>query len=155
MKQEAGESPNGRNDRAIRVAAAWYTERLPGHKVGGRARWRRWVGRTECVGGHGQCPGHGTQRYPSCPPPLATHPPCQVILLTDDADNRRKAGLLGVEALGSAAYARQRAAEQPELQDLVATAVEARKEAEAAEGGAGGAAAGALCRLWGQGRGGS
>ena len=38
VKQEAGESPNDRNDRAIRVAAAWYTARLPGHKV------RRWVG---------------------------------------------------------------------------------------------------------------
>lgn len=33
MKQEAGETPNDRNDRAIRVAAAWYTARLPGHKV--------------------------------------------------------------------------------------------------------------------------
>lgn len=33
IKQEPGESPNDRNDRAIRVAAQWYTKRLPGHKV--------------------------------------------------------------------------------------------------------------------------
>jgi hypothetical protein len=30
---EPGESPNDRNDRAIRVAAAWYAKRLPGQKV--------------------------------------------------------------------------------------------------------------------------
>jgi hypothetical protein len=84
VQQEAGESPNDRNDRAIRVAAAWYTARLPGQKI---------------------------------------------ILLTDDADNRRKAGDMGVEALGSAVYAKQRAAEQPELQDLVTAAAAARDEA--------------------------
>lgn len=54
----------------------------------------------------------------------------QLILLTDDAENRRKAGELGVQALGSAAYTRQRATEQPELQDLVAAAVAARGEDE-------------------------
>lgn len=42
-----------------------------------------------------------------------------------------------MEALGSAAYARLRASEQPELQDLVAAAVESRKESEAGEGGVG------------------
>ncbi|KAI3428619.1 hypothetical protein D9Q98_007442 [Chlorella vulgaris] len=82
---EPGESPNDRNDRAIRVAADWYTKRLPARKL---------------------------------------------ILLTDDAENRRKAGELGVQALGSAAYTRQRATEQPELQDLVAAAVAARGEDE-------------------------
>jgi hypothetical protein len=54
----------------------------------------------------------------------------QVILLTDDAANRRKAADMGVEALGSAAYAKQRAAEQPELQDLVAAAAAAREDGE-------------------------
>lgn len=45
----------------------------------------------------------------------ASHP--QVILLSDDADNRHKAEEMGVTALSSAAYARQRAAEgQAELQ---------------------------------------
>ena len=29
IKAEAGESPNDRNDRAIRVATAWYKQRLP------------------------------------------------------------------------------------------------------------------------------
>lgn len=29
VSQEAGETPNDRNDRAIRVAAQWYTQRLP------------------------------------------------------------------------------------------------------------------------------
>ena len=75
-------------------------------------------------------------------PPRPT-PPAQVILLTDDADNRRKAGEVGVEALGTAAYARMRAAEgQAELQDLVAAAVEARKDGEGVEGGAGGSGGG-------------
>ena len=92
VQQEAGESPNDRNDRAIRVAAAWYTARLPGQKV---------------------------------------------ILLTDDADNRRKAKEMGVETLGSAAYAKQRAAEQPELQDLVTAAAAAARD----EAGPSGAAA--------------
>jgi PIN domain len=46
VQHEAGESPNDRNDRAIRVAAAWYQARLP---------------------------------------------PGRVLLLTNDADNRRKA----------------------------------------------------------------
>lgn len=37
---EPGESPNDRNDRAIRVAAAWYAKRLPGQKVRpGRRQW--------------------------------------------------------------------------------------------------------------------
>lgn len=55
-------------------------------------------------------------------PPLSLSPAphsnlFQVILLSDDADNRRKAEELGVTALSSAAYARQRAAEgQAELQ---------------------------------------
>ncbi|EFN55177.1 hypothetical protein CHLNCDRAFT_35599 [Chlorella variabilis] len=98
IQQEPGESPNDRNDRALRVAAAWYTRRLPAHTV---------------------------------------------ILLTDDADNRRKAADAGVEALGSAAYARQRAAEQPELQDLVAAAAAARDgEEDGAGHGAGAGVAG-------------
>lgn len=29
IKAEPSESPNDRNDRAIRVAAAWYTQRIP------------------------------------------------------------------------------------------------------------------------------
>jgi len=33
IKAEAGESPNDRNDRAIRVAAAWYAARLPKMRV--------------------------------------------------------------------------------------------------------------------------
>lgn len=31
--QEPGESPNDRNDRAIRVAAAWYSKRVPSMKI--------------------------------------------------------------------------------------------------------------------------
>lgn len=33
VQQEEGESPNDRNDRAIRVATQWYTKRLPSMKV--------------------------------------------------------------------------------------------------------------------------
>ncbi|KAL4433106.1 hypothetical protein ABPG77_006533 [Micractinium sp. CCAP 211/92] len=99
VKQEPGESPNDRNDRAIRVAAAWYTARLPAHKV---------------------------------------------ILLTDDADNRLKAAELGVEALSSAGYARLRAEDAPELQDLVSAAAAAPGDAAggAAPGGGGDAGGG-------------
>ena len=49
-----GESPNDRNDRAIRVASAWYTKRIPG---------------------------------------------VEIIMLTNDADNRRKALAEGVKAM--------------------------------------------------------
>ena len=55
VKQLDGESPNDRNDRAIRAAAAWYTRRLPKMRV---------------------------------------------ILLTNDADNRRKAAAEGIDAQG-------------------------------------------------------
>ena len=60
IKQNDGESPNDRNDRAIRVAAAWYTQRLPG---------------------------------------------VEVLLLTNDADNRRKALAEGVKAMSVQARA--------------------------------------------------
>ena len=33
IKQEPGESPNDRNDRAIRVGTAWYKQRLPQMKI--------------------------------------------------------------------------------------------------------------------------
>ena len=33
IKQEQGESPNDRNDRAIRVGTAWYVQRLPQMKI--------------------------------------------------------------------------------------------------------------------------
>lgn len=54
IKQEAAESPNDRNDRAIRVATAWYAQRLP---------------------------------------------QMEVFLLTNDADNRRKALEQGLKAM--------------------------------------------------------
>jgi len=56
VKQLDGESPNDRNDRAIRAAAAWYTRRL--------------------------------------------QPRMRVVLLTNDADNRRKAAAEGIDARG-------------------------------------------------------
>lgn len=54
IKAEPSESPNDRNDRAIRVAAAWYAQRVPAMPV---------------------------------------------ILLSNDADNRRKAAEAGVTAM--------------------------------------------------------
>lgn len=57
-----GESPNDRNDRAIRVAAAWYAARLPGMRV---------------------------------------------VVLTNDADNRRRALDAGLQAMSVQARARQ------------------------------------------------
>jgi len=55
-----GESPNDRNDRAIRVAAAWYAARLPGMRV---------------------------------------------VMLTNDADNRRRALDAGLQAMSVQARA--------------------------------------------------
>jgi PIN domain len=33
IKTQPGETPNDRNDRAIRVAAAWYTQRIPAMRI--------------------------------------------------------------------------------------------------------------------------
>ena len=33
IKQDPGETPNDRNDRAIRVGTAWYAQRLPQMKI--------------------------------------------------------------------------------------------------------------------------
>lgn len=33
IKTQPGETPNDRNDRAIRVAAAWYTRRIPAMRI--------------------------------------------------------------------------------------------------------------------------
>jgi len=54
IKAEPSESPNDRNDRAIRVAAAWYVARIPAMPI---------------------------------------------VMLSNDADNRRKAVELGVTAM--------------------------------------------------------
>lgn len=134
MKQEAGESPNDRNDRAIRVAAAWYTKRLPGHKVRAGAGWgerpRPLAVRVPTPAAWGSAAavrlllGYAQPLHSCIAAAIAPDPgrllPCrspQVILLSDDADNRAKAAELRVQALSSAAYARQRAAEgQSELQ---------------------------------------
>ncbi|KAK9849652.1 hypothetical protein WJX84_007532, partial [Apatococcus fuscideae] len=72
IQAQPAESPNDRNDRAIRVATAWYMKRIPGKEV---------------------------------------------ILLTADADNRRKAVAEGVRALSVQAYARLRT-DCPELVDV-------------------------------------
>ncbi|KAF8058848.1 RRP44A [Scenedesmus sp. PABB004] len=93
VKEEPGESPNDRNDRAIRVAAKWYAERLPGMRI---------------------------------------------ILLTNDAGNLAAAAAAGLVGMSLPAYARSRAAEAPELQDLVARQefMDDDEAALAAEGGA-------------------
>eukprot|EP00775_Hariotina_reticulata_P011972 gene11972-12115_t len=102
VKEEPGESPNDRNDRAIRVTAKWYADRLP------------------------QMP---------------------VILLTNDAGNLAAAAALGIKAMSLPAYARSRATDTPELQDLVVRQEfmdedEATLAAEGIAAGAAGAARG-------------
>ena len=54
IKADVSESPNDRNDRAIRIAAAWYMRRVPGMPI---------------------------------------------IMLTNDAENRRKALEMGINAM--------------------------------------------------------
>lgn len=83
-----GESPNDRNDRAIRTAALWYQTHLSGRKV---------------------------------------------LLLSNDAENRRKALEAGLEAVSARAFAEARAAAFPELMDLVT----GTREDAADEGAAG------------------
>lgn len=82
---EPGESPNDRNDRALRVVADWYAKRLPMMKI---------------------------------------------ILLSDDADNRRKAKEMGVQAMSSLEYAVSRQGQDPGLVDIVSTAKNTEKMEE-------------------------
>jgi exosome complex exonuclease DIS3/RRP44 len=76
VQSAAGESPNDRNDRAIRKVVQWYASRLQG-------------------------------KMP-------------VILITNDADNRNRATSDGLTSLSVMAYARTRAADYPDLADIVA-----------------------------------
>eukprot|EP00884_Botryococcus_braunii_P014654 jgi/Botrbrau1/2318/Bobra.39_1s0007.1 len=73
VKALPGESPNDRNDRAIRVAAAWYAKRIP---------------------------------------------QMQIILLSNDTDNRKRAEAEGLTAMSALMYARSRQ-DAPDLADLV------------------------------------
>eukprot|EP00873_Tetraselmis_striata_P021093 jgi/Tetstr1/441357/TSEL_029608.t1 len=91
---KAKESANDRNDRAIRVAAAWYQAHLP----------------------------------PGAP---------AVLLLSNDADCRRKAAKRGIQACSVAEFALRRA-NVPELADLVAAGEAAESERAAGGGGAAG-----------------
>eukprot|EP00201_Polytomella_parva_P012818 CAMPEP_0175062708 /NCGR_PEP_ID=MMETSP0052_2-20121109/14323_1 /TAXON_ID=51329 ORGANISM="Polytomella parva, Strain SAG 63-3" /NCGR_SAMPLE_ID=MMETSP0052_2 /ASSEMBLY_ACC=CAM_ASM_000194 /LENGTH=297 /DNA_ID=CAMNT_0016328769 /DNA_START=89 /DNA_END=979 /DNA_ORIENTATION=+ len=72
---EQNESPNDRNDRALRRAAEWYRQKVT------------------------QIP---------------------VVLLTDDAGNRRAASALGIESVSAAEYCRTYKKDTPALLDLVA-----------------------------------
>ncbi|KAJ3175303.1 exosome catalytic subunit dis3 [Irineochytrium annulatum] len=85
VEAEKGETPNDRNDRAIRVACSWYMTHLPG--------------------------------------------PTSVVLLSDDADNRRKAAVLQIVAASVREYA-ECMEKHPELSDMVSI-----YEDEAVEGG--------------------
>ncbi|MEW5311018.1 MAG: hypothetical protein WDW38_002766 [Sanguina aurantia] len=101
VKGNPGESPNDRNDRAIRRATAWYSERLKG-KV-------------------------------------------EVLLLTNDVENREKAKAEGLKAQSVREYARGRASDVPELAEVVAAAVgggEEDAESGARERDAGGSSRG-------------
>ncbi|MEW5299944.1 MAG: hypothetical protein WDW36_002913 [Sanguina aurantia] len=101
VKGNPGESPNDRNDRAIRRATAWYSERLKG-KV-------------------------------------------EVLLLTNDVENREKAKAEGLKAQSVREYARGRAGDVPELAEVVAAAVgggEEDAESGAKERDAGGSSRG-------------
>ncbi|KAK9825185.1 hypothetical protein WJX81_004330 [Elliptochloris bilobata] len=91
-----GEGPNDRNDRAIRVAAAWYGARLPGVRV---------------------------------------------LVLTNDADNRRRALESGLQAMTVQAYARSRT-DCAELADLVAAGSSGEGVDDAGAAGAGGGGSG-------------
>ncbi|GAX77417.1 hypothetical protein CEUSTIGMA_g4862.t1 [Chlamydomonas eustigma] len=90
IQTEPSESPNDRNDRAIRVATKWYASRL-------------------------------NSKMP-------------VVLLTNDADNRRKAVADGLDARGVYAYALELKEQVPEIIDLVAASSAAADEDDEAAG---------------------
>eukprot|EP00892_Ulva_mutabilis_P007742 jgi/Ulvmu1/533/UM001_0541.1 len=87
--QDKVETPNDRNDRAIRISAQWYMQRVPGKEI---------------------------------------------ILLTGDADNRRKAASMGVKALTADAYATEKAVDSSVL-DLIVAGSETRGHASGGGGG--------------------
>lgn len=167
VRQEPGESPNDRNDRAIRVVAAWWAA---GQGAGGRRCAPRASARRRCAPrGQSPVPLPGPPLSPTCPritifqkhwssckndrryaSRLAGK--VRVVLLTDDADSRRKAGEAGVAALASLAYARGRAGEAPELQDLVSAAAAAEAAARGADGAEGDEGSGAPVGEGGDGR---
>ena len=90
--RSVGESPNDRNDRAIRTAAAWYAEQLAEHGV-------------------------------------------EVLLLTNDAENLRKAREGGLKAQRVHEYVKQR----PDAADLMDVLARAPDDEAGQEGGAAGA----------------
>ncbi|KAI9354526.1 hypothetical protein DFJ73DRAFT_624014 [Zopfochytrium polystomum] len=75
IEREKDETPNDRNDRAIRTACKWYSD----HAI----------------------------------------PGIQIVLMTDDADNRRKAALLGLTAVSVREYV-EAMTQYPELVDMIA-----------------------------------
>ncbi|KAJ3012471.1 exosome catalytic subunit dis3 [Thoreauomyces humboldtii] len=85
VERKGDESPNDRNDRAIRTAAAWYSEHLGGSPT--------------------------------------------TVLVTDDADNRRKAVAESLQAFSVREYVSS-LAEFPELIDMVATVNEDNADEE-------------------------
>lgn len=92
IKGEPGESPNDRNDRAIRVAAAWYCTKLP---------------------------------------------TVEILMLSNDVDNRKKAAALGIRSMSVQAYVKTRS-DADELADLVAQSTAAEGKAGGEQGGTAG-----------------
>eukprot|EP00899_Mesostigma_viride_P029003 jgi/Mesvir1/9288/Mv04469-RA.3 len=92
IKALPGESPNDRNDRAIRVAALWYKKHLQGLGV-------------------------------------------EVLLVTNDVDNARKAAAEGLEAKTVGRYVEENLSAVPELLDIVAAGRE-REDAKDGDGDA-------------------
>ena len=121
-KAEAGESPNDRNDRAIRVAAAWCAKPCPYQVLKIRAGWLVLLLLSLM-----RSPVVPHPKHESCSPlcmlsvctprPLsflckvtcltprpmpryaARLPAMPIIMLSNDADNRRKAAEAGVAAM--------------------------------------------------------
>jgi exosome complex exonuclease DIS3/RRP44 len=99
VERGSGETPNDYNDRAIRVAAAWYARRV--REVAAMGAGAAAAAAAATAGGQRAAP--------------------RVVLVTDDAASRAAAQAEGaLEAVGTLQFARMCADAAPDLADLVA-----------------------------------
>lgn len=130
VEKKPGESPNDRNDRAIRHVAAFYKKLLDSQKAQ-----------------DGKSLAALQQPTALSPPSAASPPPSsssavlsplssglpRPVLLSDDAASRQLAAAAGVDALSTMAYARARASDAPGLADLVAASKEEERKSRLEE----------------------
>lgn len=125
VERQEGESPNDRNDRAIRQACLWYTEHAKEAHAKAREESARAARSSSALGSSDAAAASEAGDD-------AAEPPVHFILLTADAGNLTKAKADGITAYFPQEYV-SRFAKVPELVDIV-THPESQVEGEAAGG---------------------